>query len=225
MPSPFSSSFPLKEIQIEETTVFYEDSLENLLPYFSKSEAKSFINLLHEVQIHPQKTHEEVLLLKQKHPNKNPLVDNLLTFSYLQNKKITEAEGLIVESYHNYPEYLFAKINYADQCLRKKKLSEISLIFPSFDLPLLLPKKTKFHVSEFRGFMILACRYHLKIRKKELAKKYYQNAYLADPTHPSLILLEKELFSKNPLLKNLILFFKIPYNLISKTWQTSLDNR
>ncbi len=171
MPSPFAEHFPLKEIQIEKTRVFYEDSFENLLPYFSKSKAREFVDLLHEVQTYPQKTYEQVLEWKKQHP-KNPLVDNLLTFAHLQNKKTDKAEELIVESYLNYPNYFFAKINYADQCLRKKKLDQIPLIFPNFDLSISFPQKAKFHVSEYRGFMILASRYHLKIRKKELAKKY-----------------------------------------------------
>ncbi len=218
MSSPFAENFPLKEIRIENTRVFYEDSLENLLPYFSKSKAREFVDLLHEAQLQPQKTYQKVLQWKKEHP-KNPLVDNLLTFAYLQNKEVAKAEELIVESYHAYPNYLFAKINYADQCLRKKKQDLIPLIFPSFDLSVLFPQKDKFHVSEFRGFMILACRYHLKIKQKKLAKKYYQNAYLADPSHLGLILLEKELSFFTRIHKSLLLFlkfFKLPHGLIKK---------
>ena len=218
MPSPFTETFPVKEIQIEKTTVFFEGSLKNLLPYFSKPEAKKFAELLNEAQLEPQKTYQEVLEWKKKHP-KNPVVDNLLAFSLSRNKELKKVEELVAESYHNYPNYLFAKINYADQCLRKKKLDQIPLIFPSFDLEVLFPKKAKFHVSEYRGFMILASRYHLKIGQKDLAQKYYQNAYLADPSHPSLIRLEKELLYKNLAHKSLLLFlkfFKLLPSLIKK---------
>ena len=221
MTSPFISTFPLKEIQIEHITVSYEDSEENLLLYFSKTQAKQFIHFLHEAQIHPKKTYQEVLAW-QKQISNNPLLDNLLTFLHLQNKEEKKAEELIIKSYHQYPNYLFAKINYADQCLRQKKLDQIPLIFPTFDLTSLFPKKTKFHVSEFRGFMIWACRYHLVIKKKSLAKNYCQNAYLADPSHPSVVLLEQKFFFKNYTRKSLFLFFKffkLCRALIIKPWQ------
>ena len=196
MPSPCTSTFPLKELLIENTTVFYEDSFENLLLYFSKEEAKNFVHLLHEAQLHPKKIYADVLAKKELYPN-NPMLDNLLTFLYFQNKEMKKAEELIVDGYHQYPEYFFAKINYADQCLRLKKWDQIPLIFPSFDLTTLFPDKTKFHVSEFRGFMIVVCRYFLCIKQKDQAKLFYQKALLADPSHPSLISLEKELFSFN----------------------------
>ena len=195
MGSPFTSSFPLKEMQIENITVYYEENFEHLIEFFSKEKAKYFVHLLHEAQIHPKTTYQEVLRVQAKTPN-NPLLDNLLTFLHLQNKETKKAEALIIQSYNRYPNYLFAKINYADHCLRQKRLDQIPTIFPSFDLSKLFPKKKRFHVSEYRGFMTLACRYHCLIKKKALAQKYYDNAYMADPSHPSVILLEKNAFFK-----------------------------
>jgi tetratricopeptide (TPR) repeat protein len=224
MPSPFTAHFPVKEIYIEKTCVFFEGSLKNALSYFSKAEAKKFAELLNEAQLEPQKTYQTVLEWKKKHP-KNPIVDNLLAFSLSRNEELKKVEQLVTESYHAYPDYLFAKINYADQCLRKKKLDQIPLIFPSFDLKVLFPKKAKFHVSEYRGFMILASRYHLKIGQRQLAQKYYQNAYLADPSHPSLILLEKELRFKNLAHKSLLLFLKLLKLLPSLTKKILRDPR
>jgi tetratricopeptide (TPR) repeat protein len=207
MKSTFTSSFPLKEVKIENVTVFYEENFENLLDHFSKEKAKYFIHLLHEAQTDPKSTYKELLSWKEKVPE-NPLLDNLLTFLYLQNKEKEKAEELIISSYHKYPNYLFAKINYADQCLRRKKLDEIPKIFPCFDLLKLFPKKKKFHVSEYRGFMVLACRYHRLIKERELAKKYYENAYQADPAHPSVTLLEKNSFFKTKAYKSLLFFQK-----------------
>ena len=200
--SPFTSHFPIKTLQIGKYTIFYENSEKNLLKYFSKEEAKLFAELVQNVQIYPKTFYQETLLWKEKHPN-NPLVDNLLAFIYLQNKEKEKAEKLIEESYKKYPDYLFAKINYADQCLRYKKLDLIPFIFPSFDLSALFPEKSKFHVSEFRGYMTLMSRYHLLLKDKKTARLYYQYAYQADPSHPSLIFLEKQLVQKN-----LNLFFK-----------------
>ncbi len=207
MSDPFISTFPLKELIIDGTLVCYEDSIEPLLAFFSKSKAEEFVHLLHEAQIHPKKAYREALLWKETYPL-NPPLDNLLAFLHLQNNEKIKAETLISESYKNYPDYFFAKINYADQCLRKKKLKEIPSIFPSFDLSTLFPQKKCFHVSEFRGFMILLCRYYYRMKNKELTKKTYQNAYLADPSHLSLIQLEKEIFPQKIFYKCWILFLK-----------------
>lgn len=223
MTAPFASQFPLKEIEIDGILVSYEDSSDLLLSYFSKKEAKEFIELLHESQIDPKKTYPKALSWKEKHP-KNPHVDNLLTFLHLAHKEKVKAEQLIKSSYLNHPDYFFSKINYADQCLRKKKLKEIALIFPSFDLKELFPLKRRYHVSEFRGFMILACRYHLLLKKKQIAKNFYEKAYLADPSHPNLVFLEKELFVSKSFsyAKSLILFskfFKLCYDPLRKLGQ------
>lgn len=204
----FASSFPFKKLQVGPYTVSYEECETTLSLYFSNIEKEKFRSLLHEAQIHPQKIYQEVLLWKEKKP-KNPLLDNLLAFLYLQNRQKEKAEALIKSSYEQYPSYFFAKINYADQCLRQKKIDQIPLIFPSFDLHTLFPSKTSFHVSEFRGFMILLSRYHLLIHKKKQAEDYFKKAQIADPSHPSVILLEKELFPPKIFLKSLLLFRRL----------------
>jgi hypothetical protein len=205
--SHFSNRFPLKEVQIESHIVFYEEDTDLLSSYFSPKEQQSFLDLLHWAQIEPQKAYEKALALEGSF-SKNPLFDNLLTFLHLQNKQEKKAESLIQKSYQNYPDYFFAKLNYADQCLRKKKIEEIPFIFPCFDLHVLFPDKKKFHVSEFRGFMLFLSRYSLFLKDKESARRYYKNAYLADPSHPSLILLEAKLFSPSFKEKSLLLFRK-----------------
>lgn len=217
----FASDFPLKELSIGPYLVFYEDSQAHLEPYFSPQEAKEFVTLLHQAQLSPRQTHSQVLSWKKSHPE-NPLVDNLLCFSYLQNKEVEPAERLIEESYRKHPEYFFSKINYADLCLSRKNWGEVSRIFPSFDLSALYSGKTRFHVSEFRGFMLLASRYHLGIGQKKKAKGYYHFAYLADPSHPSLVFLERKLFPWKNVYKNWILlrkFFTFLYALPVKAWK------
>ena len=201
----FSSSFPLKELKVGAYTVFYEECEEALSVYFSKTQKEKFLNLLHEAQIRPKKMYQEALQWKTSHP-KTPPLDNLLAFLHLQNHQKEKAEALIKSSYEEYPSYFFAKINYADQCLRQKKVDQIPLIFPSFDLHTLFPLKKKFHVSEFRCFMILLSRYHLFIKNRPLAQYYYKQALAADPSHPSVFILEKEVFKHKIFYKSLLLF-------------------
>ena len=191
MISAFSNNFPLKEIEIGSLRVYYEEDYKHVLTYFSKSQAKTFVAFLHKAQLEPKKYLNAVFQMKQEHPL-NPLVDNLLAFVYINTKQIKKAETLIEESYYHHPQYLFARINYADQCLRKKNLTKIPTIFPSFDLKTLFPDRTRFHVSEYRGLMVLACRYYRQTKQKDLARTFYEKAYKVDPAHPSVISLEKK---------------------------------
>lgn len=203
----FTSSFPIKQQLIAGVTVCYEESVENLLPHFSPEEADRFALLVCNAQIDPKNAYAKALALKEEKQN-HPALDNLLAYLHLQNKQLKKAEELIEQSYKNYPNYLFAKINYADQCLRKKQKEKIPYIFSTFELSELFPEKTYFHVSEFRGFMILMARYHRLIGQRKEAQKYYEYAYAADPSHPSIILLEKELSKGFRPYKSLLLFFK-----------------
>ncbi|MBS0627827.1 MAG: hypothetical protein JSS09_06410, partial [Verrucomicrobia bacterium] len=186
-------------LEIGGYKISYADYKDSLNSIFSKSEQQKFQDLLHEAQIHPKKAYPRALEWQSKVENSKEL-DNLVAYLHLQNKQIEKAESLTYASFLKYPDYFFAKINYADQCLRKNKTDEIPFIFPSFDLKELFPTKKIFHVSEFRGFMLVACNYHLKIKKYDLAKSYYENARLADPLHPSVLFLEKK-FSRNRIIQ------------------------
>ena len=186
----FSTSFPLHHLEIDGILVTYENNPSFLAKHFSKADQKKFQDLLHQALIHPKKAYQSALNWK-KEEKAIPELDNLLTYLHLRNRQVHKAETLIQESYKAYPDYFFAKINYADQCLRKKRVDQIPLIFSSFDLRKLFPDKKSFHVSEFRGFMTLMSHYHFFLKDLVSAKKYYQNAYEVDPTHPSVIFLEK----------------------------------
>jgi tetratricopeptide (TPR) repeat protein len=196
----FSQTFPLRTLLVGEDVVSFVQSPESLSKNLSLPEQQAFSNLLEEAQIKPKQCIGKVKEWKAKYPH-IPEIDNLLAFVYLQNKESEKAEQLIESSYFQYPHYFFAKINYADQCLRKKKIDKIPSIFPSFNLKELFPGKKDFHVSEFRGFMVLMSRYHMEIGQPELAKSFYEKAYAADPSHPSVVLLEKKFFKPSAIKK------------------------
>lgn len=179
---------------VEGIRVYYHSSNQALSEYLSPKEIRKYQDLLEESQINPKKAYQEALTWEKTHTF--PQLDNLLTQLHLLHRNIKKSEDLIRHSYEKYPHYFFAKINYADQCLRSNKLHEIPSIFPSFNLQELFPNKKEFHVSEFRGFMVFAAHYHLKIRNKEQAERFYKMAYEADPAHLSVMFLEKKLFKK-----------------------------
>lgn len=167
--------------------------IEKLLP---KEDLKNYLNLYEMAKSKPKKALKDLLQLKEKYPD-FPEIDNLLSYVYIRLRKIRRAEELTKNAYKKFPDYLFARINYADQCLRKGKIDEIEEIFDhKFHLKELYPKRKVFHYSEFRGFMVVMGFYHLALGDRSAAEQYYLNAVKADPLHPSLNALEKKLFKR-----------------------------
>lgn len=158
----------------------------------SKQELKTYIHLLEQAQYYPHKVFDEIKTFYENHPDL-PEALNLLTYLYIQKKQLAKAEELTEENYKKNPDYLFARINYADQCLRKKQPAKVAEIFPSFDLKELYPKREMFHFAEFRGFMVMLGFYHLALKNKKKAKECLELALQADPDHSSVKLLQKKL--------------------------------
>lgn len=176
--------------------ISFDSMPEELKKKLSEQELKRYLELLQVCQQKPKAVYKEVQAFCEKHAEVAE-VANLLTFAHIQNHKIFEAETLIKETYHRHPDYLFAKINYADQCIRKKKLDKVAEIFETFDLQTLCPDREVFHTSEFRGFMIMMAYYRIAKKEKELALPYFQMARQIEPSHPSVLHLEKKLFRKS----------------------------
>lgn len=169
----------------------------------SKKDQKIFEDLYLKIQENPSQSIDTLIEFQAKYPQL-PEAANLLTFAYLRLKKRKKAEALIAKTYEEHPEYLIARINYADQLLRFGKVEKVPKVFNQcFDLHRLYPEKESFHYSEFRGFMTLMGFYHLEIGNKERAEEYYQFAFQVDPLHPSVVALEKKLL-KTSLLKKIL---------------------
>lgn len=162
----------------------------------AKEMSKEYLQLFENAQSNPKKTLPLIQAFAEKNPDM-PQANNLLAYALIRTKKVKKAEELIVNTYQKHPDYLFGKINYADLCLRKKRISEIPQIFSSFDLSQLYPEKKQFHFSEFRGFMVVMGFYHLALGQRKAAETYYTLAVKADPLHPGVEALEKKLFKKN----------------------------
>ena len=192
----------MKEILFEGKTylVSFEAMPSSLVEKLA-GDLTTYLNLLQRVQMRPREVYKAVKEFAKCHSTV-PEVLNLLTFAHIQNHRVVEAEELIQKTFEAYPDYLFARINYADQCVRKRKLDLVEELFPTFDLQELCPDKESFHTSEFRGFLIMMAHYNRARKNLEKAVYYYRAAKEVEPDHPSVLYLEKKLFKK-PLLKRL----------------------
>ena len=181
--------------------VSFEPLTDHLKERFSKVSFQKYLALFEKIQKSPKECILELEIFFKEQPN-IPEIANLLCFAYLQANRMTDAEKLIEETYLTHPDYLFGRINFADQCLRRKELAKVPVIFNNtFSLGALYPEKKAFHFSEYRGFMVVIGFYHLAINEKEKACGFYEKAMRIDPLHSSVIALEKAISRTNFLKK------------------------
>jgi len=104
------------------------------------------------------------------------------------------SEQTVEESMRRHPDYLFARINYAQILLRRGETERVAEIFDhKFDLKLLYPKRKRFHVSEVAGFMGVIGWYFVEIGDKDTAAKYYDILMQVAPDYPMTKQLKRKL--------------------------------
>lgn len=122
----------------------------------------------------PEDAIPELKALLKVHPNV-PVLYNYLSAAYSRIGDSENAEALVRENYKRNPNYLFAKVNYAQVCLEKGDLESVPIIFKNkFDLKMLYPHRSKFHITEFVGFAGIMSVYFAKTGEMEAAKLYYK---------------------------------------------------
>ncbi|BBL73680.1 tetratricopeptide repeat protein [Methylomagnum ishizawai] len=127
------------------------------------------------VYTNPEQAIPRLLQLKSVYP-KMPVLYNYLAAAYGRIGDHKSSRQLIVENYENNPDYLFAKVNYAQICLNEGEVDKVPEIFGNkFDLKMLYPSRNRFHVTEFAGFTGVMCAYYSSTGNKELAKLWYKS--------------------------------------------------
>ncbi|MCI5144728.1 MAG: hypothetical protein D3923_04195 [Candidatus Electrothrix sp. AR3] len=131
---------------------------------------------------------EAILLLKplKEKYSDVPLLYNWLSAAFSANGQEEVAESIAKENYEKNPYYLFAKLNYAEFCLKRGEFDEVSRIMEGkFDLKLLYPERDTFHITEAVGFMSIAGKYFIAKEMIESAQICYQALMEIAPDHPS----------------------------------------
>jgi tetratricopeptide (TPR) repeat protein len=114
-----------------------------------------------------------------------PTFANHLSIAYLAAGDQEHATALVREAYRRHPQYLFARVNYANLCLQQGEIEKVPGIFDhAFDLKQLYPHRKRFHVSEFTGFAGVMCQYFCAIGEQNTATLYYQMLKQVAPRHP-----------------------------------------
>jgi predicted Zn-dependent protease len=139
------------------------------------SQVQARIDDLYELAQHdPRQAIPELERLVTTYPH-IPTFANHLSIAYLAAGNQEKATALVREAYRRHPQYLFAKVNYANLCLQQGEIGKVPGIFDhACDLQQLYPHRTRFHVSEFIGFAWVMCRYFCTIGERKTAALYYQ---------------------------------------------------
>ncbi len=144
----------------------------------------AFERLHYEAQRHPHQVIPELLDWIEKYPNM-PMLYNYLSVAYSWSGQPEKAKEVIEENYRRNPDYLFARLNYAELYLAEGDYDRVAEILEhKFDLKLLCPERKRFHVSEVAGFMGLVGIYFFETGKQELAKQYLDILEKVAPEFP-----------------------------------------
>ena len=140
--------------------------------------------LYQESRRHPRRAIPELLDLLKKYP-KIPRLYNYLSIAYSHAGQREKAEEAIQENYRRNPDYLFARLNYAELFLRQGNYGQIAEIFEhKFDLKLLYPNRKRFHISEVASFMALIGIYFFETGEREGAERYCEILKEIAPSYP-----------------------------------------
>jgi tetratricopeptide (TPR) repeat protein len=161
-----------------------DEPLEN--PHIKRlpSQVQARIDELYErAQSDPTQAIPELERLVSTYPQV-PTFLNYLSIAYLAAGDQEHATAVVRDAYRRHPQYLFARVNYANLCLQQREVEKIPGIFNhTFDLKQLYPQRTRFHVSEFTGFAGVMCQYFCAIGERDTAALYYRMLMHVAPRH------------------------------------------
>lgn len=166
---------------IEDSTVPYEvrDEMANL---FEKSQKAPHVII------------ERLKELINKYPNV-PKLYNFISIAYSQLEDREKSKIYAVKNYENNPDYLFAKLNYAEICMHEGNYEKIPEIFDNkFEIKALYPERNVFHITEVVSFMGIVGLYFAHVGKEEQAKLFCENLEQLAPNHPFTEKLKQHLF-------------------------------
>ncbi|HJW89031.1 MAG TPA: tetratricopeptide repeat protein [Anaerolineales bacterium] len=149
------------------------------------SQVKNKIEELHfKAQENPKEAIPELNELIKEYPDL-PMLYNYLSVAYAQAGHMESAEAVIQENYRRNPDYLFARLNYAERCLQKGEYERVKEIFEhKFDLQMLYPMRKRFHITEVAGFMGIMGWYFVEKGEPEVAEKYFEILKQIAPDNP-----------------------------------------
>ncbi len=128
--------------------------------------------------------------LIDKYPNV-PVLYNFISVAYSRLNDYQKARQYIEKNYRTNPDYLFARLNWAEICMNEGRLEEVPKILNDrFDLKDMYPDRDLFHITEVVGFMGIVGLYYAHMGNEEQVRLYHKSLKKLDPDHMATKCLE-----------------------------------
>ena len=115
-----------------------------------------------------------------------PVFGNWLSVAYQRIDRIEDTMRVTREIFECHSDYIFARVNLAEEALRYFDLAEAErFLGAEMFLPALFPERKLFHISEFLSFCRVAGQYELLNGNLDGAKKNLKMMKDLEPDHPS----------------------------------------
>ncbi len=103
-----------------------------------------------------------------------PMFFNWLSVAYSALDDTESVRETVRENYRRNPQYLFARVNYVEMCLRDGDLAgALEALGPELDIRPFLGGRRRVHVSEVTGYFYAVAVYHLKAGDRGAAEKIH----------------------------------------------------
>ncbi|HLC06851.1 MAG TPA: hypothetical protein VJJ26_01560 [Candidatus Babeliales bacterium] len=173
----------------------YDISFEPLSTYTrSKELEQTSVRMRELLDSNYKEALKQLPALIEKYPN-DPTLAGYLAAAHTLNKDTVASKQLIIQNYNKFPTYFFARCMYADLCIQENNLEEAAkAIDNKFDLKILYPDRSVFHVSELLAFCQVCTKYFGELGDYNQAQIYVDIIKQLDDEHPLVENLESYLF-------------------------------
>lgn len=114
-----------------------------------------------------------------------PMFFNWLSAAYSALGDIQGVEDTVQENYQRNPRYLFARVNYAELCIRDGDLDEAREALGGLNVHALLGGRHRIHISELTGYFYAVGLYHIEAGDLAAAENVYGILKDAAPDDPA----------------------------------------
>jgi len=125
-----------------------------------------------------------------------PMLFNWLSAAYSALGDVQSIQEIVRENYQRNPKYLFARVNYAEMCLRDGKLDDAREALGGLDIQALLGGRRRIHVSELTGYYYAVGLYHIEAGDLAAAEHIYEILDDAAPDEPPTQELRRRLYPR-----------------------------
>jgi len=189
------TSRKLVYIEYEISDEPLEDEYIRKLPRHAQKKAQRLMKDLYLLTLNdPKNAIPELERAIIAYPN-HPRLYNFLGNAYGAIGRIDKAREVTIENFRINPDYLFARLNYAELLFRHGEYDKIPDAFDGkLELKTLYPNRNRFHTSEVAGFAGVIGAYFCMIGETTGAKVYYELLQKIDPDNMFTKRLKKLLY-------------------------------